>query len=194
MAKKPLPTPDELRQLLRYEPETGKLFWRERNRTYFQSTTPAGKVRLWNEMNAGREAFTSVDWSGHMYGRILGRHFSTHRVAWAIYYGAWPSGVIDHINGDPTDNRINNLRDVTPLENSRNGPLAPKNTSGVTGVYFNKKSQKWRAYIGLKNKQVNLGMFEDFETAAEARKRAEKELGYHPNHGSRPAVSQWLNR
>lgn len=88
---------DDLRRLLRYEPDTG-LFFRIKN---------------------GQPALYTPNTVGYRWGRIAGKLILAHRAAWAITHGAWPS-TIDHINRDKSDNRIANLRDVTPLENAHN--------------------------------------------------------------------------
>lgn len=70
-----------------------------------------------------------------------------HRVIWAIHYGEWPENEVDHINGNKTDNRIENLRIATPSENRCNRGKQRNNTSGYKGVYFNKRSNSWYAEI-----------------------------------------------
>lgn len=183
MATKPIPTPDLLRQLLRYEPETGKLFWLERSPSLFQDSyrTADGCAANWNSRWAGKEAFTSRMAAGHLQGRIDYRAYLAHRVAWAIFYGEWPKGEIDHINHDGADNRIENLRDVSHAENLRNQSLRQNNSSGVTGVA--RIGDVWYARIKQGGKLIHLGYFELFEDAVTARKDAEVRLGYHPNHG-----------
>lgn len=83
---------------------------------------------------------------------------------------------IDHKHGEKSrfDNRKSNLRIATPNQNAMNRVLLQTNTSGVTGVSFNKKRDKWEAYIGIDNKRINLGRFNDFEDAVSARKEAEE--------------------
>nr|WP_175479900.1 HNH endonuclease signature motif containing protein [Paracoccus homiensis] len=107
-----------------------------------------------------------------------------HRVAWAVIHGRWPNGEIDHINGDRSDNRLANLREVTKRENHRNMAIRSDNTSGVTGVYWAREKGKWAAYIKA-DKMVALGRYDTFAEAVAARRAAEKVLGYHPNHGRR---------
>ena len=75
----------------------------------------------------------------------MGVRLMAHRVAWAIYYGVWPTGMIDHINGDGLDNRICNLRDVTHKENARNSRRKATNKSGCSGVMRDKHKKKWVA-------------------------------------------------
>lgn len=168
MAKRPLPTPTVLRQLLRYEPETGKLYWLER------PDAPA-----WNRAHAGGEALTFKMSNGYLSGTVLARTVWAHRVAWAVHYGAWPEHQIDHINGDKTDNRIANLRDVTDAENKRNSPRYRNNTSGVSGVRWHEGRKQWRAFLAKRQ----IGSFADYESAVAARLRAERENGYHEHHG-----------
>ena len=185
MAKKPLPTPDELRQLLRYEPDTGKLFWKERPPESFKSDGHNGSLSsssAWNTRYAGKEAFTSKS-HGYLSGSLYKRLTRAHRVAWAITHGEWPCGEIDHINGDRSDNRLINLREVTSQENKQNARRRADNTSGVVGVSRCRDSDRWRARIFLAGSELHLGRFGSFEAAVKARKAAEIEFGFHHNHG-----------
>jgi hypothetical protein len=175
-----LPDPELLRKLLRYEPETGKLFWNHRPLEMF------GKKRIWATWNtrwAGREAFTSTDGHGYQQGQLLSRRMHAHRVIWAVMTGRWPTGQIDHINGVRNDNRLLNLREVSVSENRKNQRRRLNNTSGVTGVSWAHDKQKWLADIRVDGKQIYIGRFDDFEDAVAARKAAEKTYGFHPNHG-----------
>lgn len=186
MASKALPTPQYLRQLLRYEPETGKLFWRERPACFFKADkyrTPEGCAANWNSRWSGKEALTAPLKTGHLMGRIDYRAHFAHRVAWAIHHGEWPKGEIDHINHNPADNRIENLRDVSHAENQRNLSMLRTNKSGVTGVLQTGPNNLWYARIKHAGKMLHLGAFERFEDAVAARKVAEAKYGYHPNHG-----------
>lgn len=179
MAKRPLPTPDELRQLLDYDPEAGVLVWRERPLEMFRRR---GDWKRWNTCFAGRTAGARGGY-GYIAFQVFGQHFLAHRVAWAIAHGAWPEGDIDHINGDGTDNRIVNLRSVSHAVNLRNMRRPSHNTSGVVGVYQHPNG-KFRALIGSKKNRVHLGYFDAIEDAIAARKTAEARMGYHKNHGS----------
>lgn len=168
MAKRHLPPPRKLRKILDYIPETGRLYWRAHDAAYGD----------W----VGQEAFTSVS-NGYMSGTVDGIRISAHRAAWAIYYGEWPDLDLDHIDGDRSNNRIRNLRQVTPRENNRNRALCRRNKSGVIGVYQDRGSGKWLARIGVDGRSVYLGSFERKEDAALARKIAEAQCGFHRNHG-----------
>lgn len=178
-------SPALLRQLLRYEPETGRLFWLLRDVSFF----PGGSVpaewscRAWNARYADQEAFTAVNGRGYRHGTIFDRHMRAHQVAWAMMTGHWPLHEIDHENGDKTDNRWVNLRDGSNGENGRNMPMPRRNTSGRIGVYYRKDDEVWFASIAVNGRRKHLGTFNSFSDACAARARAEVAYGYHPNHG-----------
>ena len=173
------PTPDLLRELLRYEPDTGKMFWRERPIEVFASE---GAGKTWNTRRKNKEAFTA-DNKGYRIGKILNKKFQAHRIAWAIHHGAWPYDQIDHINGVKDDNRIENLRVVTSVENARNAAISKNNTSGVMGVRWYEDKSKWRAVIQCNGKSIHLGYFTSKDDAIAARADAEVKYGFHENHG-----------
>lgn len=167
--------PDVLRALLHYDPETGGLTWKPRSRDMFS------RRRLWLSWNtrfAGKPAFRNKS-NGYWRGTLLHRVWPSHRVIWAIHYGRWPAGVIDHINGDTLDNRIENLRCVTQAANLRNaGVRRQPNASGVVGVYPSGK--RWDVRVG---RGPSIGIFDTIEEATAAREAGLKARGYHPNHG-----------
>lgn len=170
---------ETLRELLEYNPNTGKLKWRSRGLSYFGNNSRVCKI--WNTKCAGKE----VGSSSYSYVRVSLNSISYkgHRVAWAIYYGEWPKGQLDHINGVKTDNRIVNLREVFGNGNSKNMPKQRNNTSGVVGVYWFKRDNLWKAQIQVNNKSIHLGYFTNKQDAINARKQAEMDYGFHPNHG-----------
>ena len=109
-----------------------------------------------------------------------------HRYVWEEANGPIPKGYqIDHINGDRADNRIENLRLVTPSENQMNVKLRDNNTSGVTGVFWDKRTSAWCAACYVDGKSKHLGRFRDWFDAVCARKSADNRYGYHVNHGRR---------
>ena len=173
MTAKELPTVDYLRKRLRYEPETGKLFWLDCD----------DMPNSWRRQFSGKEAFTCVC-GGYRTGGIKYSGFRAHRVAWAIHYGEWPSNQIDHINGVRIDNRIKNLRMVTSQENMRNIKMFNTNTSGVTGVSWAKSKSKWLAMISVDGKNKHLGLFNNLEEAAAARAEASARYGFTKRHGT----------
>lgn len=180
-----LPSPETLRKLLDYNPETGGLTWNPRTPDLFNGgkNDPEHVCARWNSRLAGKPAFTAGNGHGYFRGAIFNRKFSAARVIWAMETGAWPTGQIDHINGIRTDNRIKNLRDVSHAENMRNHARQKRNSSGVTGVHFNKAQGKWVASIHANGKSLHLGYFTSKSDATVARRSAEREHGFHENHG-----------
>ena len=178
MAAKALPSPEVLRQLLRYEPETGKLFWREREALWFNDR--AGRAhrerKRWNGKWAGSEAFTASTAAGYKHGSILGRSYRAHRVIWAIVTGSWPVDEVDHANGQKADNRWVNLRHATHFENAHNKGVPRNNISGVKGVCFDARSRKWLAHIRAANRHYHVGYFDSLADAERAVRRARAEL------------------
>ena len=174
-----------LRDILVADPEAGKLFWRHRDACYFRDTMARAaqhSANNWNARYAGKEAFT-VRSHGYLQGGLFGKMVRAHRVMWAMHYGEWPKGEIDHINGNPSDNRIKNLRQVTGSENMRNTRLRSNNTSGQVGVYWLAQRGKWAARLKVDGRVIHLGCFESKKDAVQARKEAEKTHGFHENHG-----------
>jgi len=177
MAAKALPSPEVLRQLLRYEPETGKLLWLPRK--HVLGTTKRA-TNTFNSRRAGSEAFTCLSTDGYLIGAVLGVSLRAHRVAWAIQYEVWPCGMIDHIDGNRANNRINNLRVVTPAENARNAAHHKNSPHPYPGI--RRHNGRWIAFIGSGGSSF-LGAFETLDEALMVRKRAEQDFGYHQNHG-----------
>lgn len=179
-------TQEELKELIDYDPESGKAYWKERDVKWFKDgkiRTAEQEMNRWNLRHAGKE-ITNLNSQGHIQVRILGRLFLLHRLIWLREYGEWPENDIDHINGIRTDNRLCNLRSVSHRDNLRNRKKFRNNTSGQNGVNLHKNTDKWRAAIrNNKGKSIHLGLFNTFEEAVCARKAAEVEYGYHENHG-----------
>jgi hypothetical protein len=185
--KKP-PSPSVLRQLIDYDPETGALVWRVRDVSFFTDgkMSALGAMNAWNARYADNPALKGKNSNAYFVGRILGRTYLAHRVAWAMFSGAWPENEIDHINGDKLDNRIANLRCATSQENNRNRPIAITNTSGTIGVYWSVSNSKWAAQIHENGKQKHIGYFKSKDDAISARAKANLKYGYHANHGRKP--------
>jgi len=176
-------SPEDLRELLEYDPLTGRFRWKKRDIRWF---TTARAMRAFNTQFAGEPALTADDGNGYRHGQILMRNYKAHRVAWAHYHGKWPTGQIDHIKGSEKGDGISNLRDVPHLKNAQNQKRSSANTSGVTGISFHKASGRFNATITVGGKKKSLGYFDNLEDAARARKSAEAEHGFHPNHGRTP--------
>lgn len=174
-------TVEVLHELIHYEPETGKFFWKERPLKYFDTER---RCRFWNGLYANKETMTSTRDYGYKQGTILTGNYKAHQVAWFYCYGYWPEGV-DHINGIPSDNRLENLREVGQDHNNKNQRLSSHNKTGIAGVYWDKNRGKWAAKISVNNKSKALGRFTDFFEACCARRKAELEFNFHENHGRR---------
>lgn len=155
---KPLPV-EQMRRLLRYEPETGRLFWKER------SEKDQIGAALWNAKYAGMEAFRTAGQNGRKTGTFLGGKYQTPRVIWAIVNGESVFGEIDHINGDPSDNRLCNLREATKSQNQHNKAKYSNNSSGFKGVSAHKDSGRWQARIAAHGRRHWLGKFRTPEAA-----------------------------
>ena len=106
---------------------------------------------------------------------LFGRTYLYHKICWLLHYGEWPNKEIDHINGNPSDNRICNLRLATRVQNAQNTKLRSDNKSGAKGVRFDKG--KWQAEIHFNRKRIYLGRYSTFEKALSVRKEAE--IKYH---------------
>lgn len=178
MASKALPSQEVLRQLLRYDPETGKLFWvlMEFSALDAKSANASKALTAYTIKNAGKEAFTCQDAKGYFRGKVLGQLFQAHRVIWKLVYGEDPVQV-DHINGDTSDNRLQNLRSCTNAQNSRNYPKANTGSSQYRGVCWVKRDRKWAARISSGHGgKISLGNYDDEISAANAYDAAAREM------------------
>lgn len=127
-------TAEDLQKILEYKPETGDFLWR----------LDRGRIR------AGRKAgCVESDKSGLKYVRIgiFGRPYRAHRLAWLYSHGSWPDGLVDHINGDTLDNRLRNLRVVTPQENQWNAKVFRGSSGAVPGVA--RSGNRWVARVSI---------------------------------------------
>lgn len=150
-------TVEALRELLEYDPETGLFRW---------SMSPKNRAK------AGRQVGT-VAGNGRVMIRVLGKPRLAHRIAWAIHYGKFPAHTIDHINRDPADNRIVNLRDVPQAVNSRNHPQRPI-LVGPTPT----ADGRWQASVHQYGGSEPIGVFDTIEEATAAWETAKKYIRY----------------
>lgn len=143
-----------LQKALKYERDTGAFVW---------LTNGRGRFR-----RAGAEAGTINRW-GYRAICCDGKYLLAHRLAWLYVYGEWPKNEIDHINGNRSDNRIENLRDVPRAINAQNIRSARVDSeSKVLGVSWSKERHKWVATIVTNGKQKYLGSFSKIEDAKDA--------------------------
>lgn len=164
-------TREHLLEIFTYDRNAGKVFWKK----------PTG-----NRVKPGRAAGNKCRFHGNEYiqVRVQRTNFLMHRLIWFLEYGEFPKGQIDHIDGNGLNNKIENLRDVTVQEQAKNLSRRMTNSSGITGVTWNKNLRAWVAQISVNNQAIYIGHFKDdsFEQAVKARKDAEIKFGFHKNH------------
>lgn len=114
------------------------------------------------------------------------RQYKVHRIVWTLHKGSDFDGVIDHINGDGFDNRIENLREASWVTNRQNISTPKNNTSGFIGVAWQEATKRWSASIMINGKRKFLGYFENPEDGFEAYVQAKKEL-----HTFNPELRNW---
>ena len=170
-------TQELLKELVHYNPNTGEFHWKTRTSEHI----PNNHHQSWNAKYAGK-LMSNSDGRGYYDSFILGIHYKLHRLAWFYTHGDVPL-VIDHINGDTYDNRLDNLRNVTMKINMRNQKLNAKNTSGVMGVTWHNINKTWCVRIKTSGVNKYLCSTKDFFEACCVRKSAERSLGFHVNHG-----------
>ena len=141
-----MPSIDFLHEILRYE--DGKLYWTKKT---------AQCVKIGNEAGCNNG-------KGYITIPIQYKHYYAHRIIYMMHYKFDPY-IVDHIDGNKQNNRIENLRSATHTQNSQNQGPQKNNTSGAKNVYWHKNSKKWKVAIGLNNKCKYIGTFEDFELA-----------------------------
>lgn len=152
-----------LREILSYNPDTGNFTWKI-------SPTP--------NVAAGTSA-GSVEPNGYIRIRIFGRGYGAHRLAFLHVNGAWPSYLVDHIDGNQANNAISNLRDATASVNQQNRRVASaaNKSNGLLGVSrAHTKRTRWIAKIRVNKKAIHLGYFDTPEEAHAAYITAKRAL------------------
>jgi hypothetical protein len=158
-------TQERLKQLLHYDPTTGKF-------------TRLASTRI---DRVGKEP-GSHNTKGYVQIRLDGVLYVAHRLAWLYVNGCFPKNQLDHIDGNKSNNKLENLREATNKQNQENTPLQVNNTSGYRGVHFerNRKGlKKYSASVGHNGKQTRIGLFLTAEDAATAAKAARDSLFTH---------------
>lgn len=154
MAKADL-SADRLRELLQYNPDTGHFTNR-----------------------SGRQVGFLVPPKNYMRILVDGRQWLAHRLAWLYVHGRWPHEQIDHINGVKTDNRLVNLREVSPEVNMQNvrGPKKNNKYAGLLGAHWDSRHGRWVSQLSIKGKNRYLGRFDTPEQAHAAYIAAKRRL------------------
>lgn len=161
----------ELRRNLDYDPETGVFTWKIAKSGY-TANRRAGFYR--------RDGYLCIG-----VNRV---HYLGHRLAWLWVHGEWPKFHIDHINGNKSDNRIANLRDVDRKQNLQNSKPHRDNSSGYMGVCWHQKAGKWVASIWVDGKSRYLGVFEDKLEAAREYAKAKTDLHSCPRYHGKSVI------
>lgn len=166
-------TVDQLKEWVEYDPSSGKMY---RIRAVYPKS---GRVYSLRKEVVGKNN------RGYFWLKVFGHMYLVHRLAFLYMTGKHPECEVDHVNGDRGDNRWVNLVEADAFSNSRNQGIRKDNTSGVRGVTYSRNSDKWVARISHLGSRISLGYFPDKVDAIRARRLAEKQLGYHVNHGRR---------
>lgn len=149
----------ELIELLEYDINTGIFTWKQ------DKSSRATKGAIAGTLSNG---YISITINKHIY--------RAHRLVWLYCFQEWPSNYLDHINGDKIDNRLDNLREATTVENSYNIKAHKDSSTGIKGIYFNKANNNYRAQIRYNGKTISLGSFKTPEEASLAYNSKAKEL------------------
>jgi hypothetical protein len=149
---------EQLIRVLSYDPATGEFRWLRTRSGVSDITIPAGKTNK----------------KGYRVITINQRSYYAHRLVWLYMTAAWPVDLVDHIDGDPSNNRWDNLRAATRAQNNANR-IATPGESGVVGVHWHKQRKRWTARISHNDRLVYLGLFDTVEEAKAARDAFERE-------------------
>lgn len=148
--------------------EDGNLYWKIKTNRNVIIGSIAGSIRK----------------DGYIRLSLNKKYYYCHRVVWEMHNGQIPEGLmIDHIDGDRSNNNLENLRLVSALENQKNMKKPSSNTSGVIGVSWREERGKWRVTIRKDNKVLRFGHFESKREAMDVANKKYIELGFHENHG-----------
>lgn len=185
MKSKPTPSQSELRRLFDYDEPSGALIWRRRPESDFSNKRSCS---IFNRRDAEKPAGGS-DGHGYISVRINYQIYQAHRIVWCWHNGEIPFGLqIDHIDGNRNNNRIENLRLATGAENSRNCKLRSDNTSGITGVTWDKCREKWVARPSFSGRSYHLGRFRDLSDAASVVANFYRQNGFSDRHAGTTTV------
>lgn len=163
-------TEERLKELFTYDPETGHF---------------VRKIKVAARTRVGEVAGSSHE--GYIRMTVDRKSYQAHRLAYLYMTGSFPTGIVDHIDHDKSNNRWENLRIVSHQENCKNFSLNQNNTSGQTGVYWHKRDKKWIAFIYVDGIKKHIGSFKDKDDAIKAREKANINYGFHKNHGKEVA-------
>ena len=170
-----------LKTRVRYESDTGHLFW-------LPKEGDAWEIKVFNTRFANAR-IASINGNGYIQVRFSLNgstyHIVGHRLAWYLYYGELPKELLDHINGNKSDNRLSNLRDVSYIENTRNAAKRCDNRSGRGGVHWSEKKRKWIAQcVTIDGQHVHVAINSDKSVVEDALRNFRAKHGYTTRHGA----------
>lgn len=168
----PIVTAEELRQVIHYDPDTGLFTWIKCPRSSILPGSPAA----------------SLGKAGYMNLQVNKRLYKAHRLAWLYMTGEWPKDTVDHINRVKSDNRWENLREATALQQIANRVCLRNSKAGLKGVSYAKDkygAKKYRAIYYRGGRRQHLGYFLTAQEAHEAycKRAAEMDGEYAVNAG-----------
>lgn len=171
-------SPEECRREFDYR--EGKLYRRPRA---LERCHDEAHQRRVNTQFANKEA-GCIKPDGYVRVRVMGTMHQAHRIIYAMHHGPIPDGSeVDHVNGNPSDNRIENLRLASRSQNNQNRTVRRDSTTGIKGVYRRRDGKKWVAEIKVEGKKIHLGNFLRIEDAQEAvraaREGTHREFAHH---------------
>jgi hypothetical protein len=167
-------------ELFNYDPETGNLYWKR----------PTGARSVPGSIVG------TLNFHGYYTVGIFGKKYKVHRIIWLYVYGYTPEHELDHINRIKTDNRISNLREVSHQCNLRNAKQHKSNTSGVTGINFDRRTSSWGSWITIDSKSRFLGRYSDYTEAVCIRLAVEQCLDWsscEKNSSARQYIKDFLS-
>jgi hypothetical protein len=162
-------TAERLRELLRYDPETG---------IFTRLSCPSRPSWIGKTVGSDRG-------KGWLSTRLDGAQYFMRDLAWLYMTGEWPTHTVDHENRVKADNRWANLREATHAQQAQNRKVYRTSKSGVPGVIrvpYGRQEPRWRTQIEIGGRALYLGFFEDFELAEFVRKEAERKYFTHTIH------------
>lgn len=173
-------TQEIVKELLHYDPETGHLYWKERDIKWFAGKDhhPEKIMRGWNTRYKNKEALAHLNDDGYKTGNILYKFSFAHRIIWLWNFGGPIPKELDHKNKIKTDNRLENLFSSNRSENLKNKGKYKNNTSGITGVLFDKKKEHWCPNICVDGKRIWGKRTKNLEEAIQTRRNLELKYGY----------------
>lgn len=178
---KPIPPVHEILAVVSADLENGVLYWKERSPE--TANSHPGHIKWWNENMAGKPVATKSAAHGGKTVCLFGKDYYLHRIIFKIAHGIEPP-VIDHFDGDRSNNGIGNLRAASDAVNMMNKSLYKNNQCGHANIRIHKG--KYSVAFTVNNRRRKFGSYHTLDEAITVREKVKMELGFNPNHG-RPA-------